>query len=220
MRLSSAVFVALVAAGVAGCEPAPPPPGPTIPVRNAPPEKPSVADLERILDRGTPDRRAAAARALGELGPAAGAAVPFLVESLRDEDPAVVDAVRRALPVLGPAPKSSLVRLRCALKDHAAAVRTGAAEVLAGLGPDALDAVPELIDALGDPDCGVRLASVYALVRVGARAVPPLLEALVDAPPRIGRGVVDALRYIVPEGKDALMSIGEPVLREILATDR
>jgi HEAT repeat protein len=180
----------------------------------------SVAELERLIERGTPELRRAAVRVLQDRGAAARDAVPFLVELLQDDDSAVVEAVWSALPAIGSAPKSSLPRLRCALKEHAAAVRIGAAEALIGMGPDSAEALPDLIEALGDRDCSVRIASMHAIVDIGSRAVPALVEALADHPPGLGRPLIDALGRIVPEGRAALASMGEPVLEEILALDR
>jgi len=203
------LFLLLGCATLGACKPAP-----------APGRVATVADLESAIRYGSFERRLAAVRSLQDRGAAARDAVPFLVECLQDEDPALVDAVRSALQAIGPAPKSSLLRLRCALREHAAAVRLGAAEALVGIGPDAAEAAPELIETLGDRDCSVRLASMCALAGIGAGAVPALLEALADHAPGIGRSLIDALGRIVPEGRDALASLGEPVVEEIIALDR
>jgi HEAT repeat protein len=180
----------------------------------------TLPELERQIQSGTPELRRIAVWTLKDRGAAARDAVPFLVESLQDEDPSVVDAVFSALEAIGPAPLSSLPRLRCALKEHVPAVRQGAAEAIGGVGPGALEAAEDLIEALGDRDCSVRVSAMHALVAIGERAVPALLEALADHSPGLGRLIMTTLNQIVPEGRAALASLGDPVLEEILALDR
>src|SRR5262245_45525654 len=55
------------------------------------------------LSRSEAQARRSAAFALGQLGPAAAAAVPALVRALADSDPRVADAAAFALGQIGPA---------------------------------------------------------------------------------------------------------------------
>jgi HEAT repeat protein len=180
---------------------------------------PSVWQLKTAIQRGTPEERIAAARAFPDRGRDVEDAVPLLVESLKDEDPAVVDALRRALDSIPTAPRSSVIRLRCALRENFAAVRLGAVEALSRMGPDSAEAIPELVGSLADRDCSVRVAAMDALVRIGSKSVAPLLEALVDHEPGLGRPIVQALGRILPDGPEALASMGEPIIEQLLAMD-
>jgi len=219
MRMKSWSWGLLACAWAAACDPTERslPPAAPASVRQVPP--PTISDLKAELQQGSPVRRLAAARAFPGLGREAEAAVPLLVESLRDEDASVVDALRRALDAIPPAARSSVLRLRCSLRDGFAAVRLGAAEALARMGSEAAEAAPELIGCLGDRDCSVRIAAAYALVKIGPKAVPPLLEALADHEPGLGRPIVQALGRIVPDGAEALTSLGQPAIEQLLARD-
>jgi HEAT repeat protein len=169
----------------------------------------TLEELADMLQRGTPERRLLAARALQQLDYHA---VPIAVEGLKDEDPAVVAALWKVIGTVGSASKLSLLRLRCALKDHCAEVRLGAATALGDMDRRAGEAAPELIEALGDADLRVRTVARQALRRIGRDAVPALLEALVDGEAVLSRPIIEVLRGIAPEGPDALTSLGEPVL--------
>lgn len=177
----------------------------------------TAAEIRAILLRGTPERRLAAVRAIADLDPTAQQSlVPSMVEAMNDENPAVVEALRMALCGAGPAHSSALQRLRCAMKDHCAEVRIGAARALARMGRCAEEAIPELVDAVAEPCCGVRRAAMDALIAIGAPAVPALLEALLDADPAAGRRLIETLDRVDPDGRDALVSMGEPVLHYLL----
>jgi len=191
-------------------------PGRPAPLARSAAASPTVAEVRAALARGTPERRLAAARAIPELGPQAKELVPYIVEAMNDEDPAVVDALRIVLCGVGPARPSALLRLRCSMKDHSAEVRIGAARALARMGRCAEEAIPELVDAVSEPCCGVRRAAMDALIAIGAPAVPALLEALLDADPAASRRLIETLDRVDPDGRDALASMGDPVLRYLV----
>jgi HEAT repeat protein len=107
--------------------------------------------------------------ALGKVGPAAGKAVPVLIEILmRDPDMEQRVCAADALGRLGavnarPALKALLVALRA----PEARLRAGAARALAQFAEDARDASPRLADLLNDPESPqVRAAAAEALIRI------------------------------------------------------
>ena len=119
--------------------------------------------------------------ALGEMGPAAGEALPGLVEALDDLDDSVRWAAAVSLGKLGGAAEPAVRSLAAALGDPSDNVlQRHAAAALGQLGPVARDAVPGLITALRAKELEVRDDVVRALVGIGPAAVPALLEALKD----------------------------------------
>ena len=120
-----------------------------------------------------------ASGSLRAIGPAAEAAVPALIEALKDEDSNVRGSAADALGKIGPAAVPALIE---ALRDDDSDVRYTAA-ALARIGPAAEAAVPALIEALKHDDSIVRFNAAYALGKIGPAAeaaVPTLLEALKD----------------------------------------
>ncbi len=189
-------------------------------VRPASPELSSLrpADLEVILQCGSPERRIAAAKALGQKGRDARAAIPTIIQSLQDEETAVVDALWDALEQIGAPSSASLLRLRCSLKEQVVPVRRGAAGVLALMGQDAEEALPDLVEALGDRDCSVQLAARHALVSIGNAAVPGLLESLLEGTLGLARLLIEILAPI-PDGAVALSSLGDTAIDYLLRLD-
>lgn len=126
---------------------------------------------------------------------------------------------------LGPsAVKPALPALIKALDDDDKQVWSYAITVIAALGPEASDAVPSLIAALntkqqagrrGRDSRQVAMRTSFALSRIGAPAIPPLLEALPqdDVGLRIG-----AARALGPMGAQARKAI--PLLINNLADAR
>jgi HEAT repeat protein len=93
-----------------------------------------LLDVDAHADRLTADSvedRRAAARELAEIGPAAQAAVPYLVEALQDEDSAVKSSAAQALGEIGPAAEPAVPSLSKALKDADPGVRASAKDALA-----------------------------------------------------------------------------------------
>jgi HEAT repeat protein len=76
------------------------------------PTSAELPSLQRLLAESNPEVRAAAAQAIGQLGPVAQAAVPALTKLLDDPDPAVQTAAIEALGRLGPAAQAAVDKLR------------------------------------------------------------------------------------------------------------
>ncbi len=126
----------------------------------------AVGALNAALRDEDADVRRLAAQALGELGPAAEASRPLLIETLQDERLAVRLAAAFALQKLDPdgdAQRPVLI----------AAMKTGDGGVIlrvAGYGAEAPWAVPTLIELLADKRPGVRRLSATALGQIGSPA--------------------------------------------------
>lgn len=146
--------------------------------------------------------RHTAAAVLGIIGPEAGAAIPDLIECLKDPYEIVRGTSATALGRITIDEFAITVpALRHALSDKDAAVRLRAADSLDRFGADAKDAVPELVAALKDPDDEVRAAAASALAAIGSEAtaaVPALAEALKDSDTVVRVKAADALAKIGP----------------------
>jgi HEAT repeat protein len=167
--------------------------------------------------RGSRDVRLRAAALLERLGPPP-AAVPALLEALRDHDPGVRGHVAMALSSYEPHNASAVPALVRALRqDSNYYVRGTAAEILERMGRRARPAVSALMAALQDPVRSVRSSAAAALGPVGARAevAVPVLAGLLRDPEDGCR--LAALRALAQFGRRARAAI--PALTEYLATE-
>ena len=112
--------------------------------------------------------RGSAAKALGEIGPAAERALPTLATSaLNDPSPSVRAQAARALGLVGPEAPETVPTLLKVLANRDPSVRRQASETLGLLGPKAKPALPDL-DRLSakDPDPSVRSSALDALEKI------------------------------------------------------
>jgi HEAT repeat protein len=129
------------------------------------------AEVVRLIERLTKDesarQRRLAARALGELGSRAKAAIPALVQALDDPDSTVRDEAEAALSRFGEAVVPELVEK---LKDPDQFVRLRVVSVLGRIGPEAKAALPAVEEAKADPSPFVRAEAEKAALRIGLDA--------------------------------------------------
>ncbi len=142
----------------------------------------AVAGLTEALMCDEAVTRAEAATILGDIGLAAGSAVPALIAATKDEH----EEVRcRACEALGTVSQHSPVAapaLIAALADESVAVRTAATFALCRLGPQAAEAVAALEQVLDDENRYVRADALYALERIGTSlAKDALIKHLMPA---------------------------------------
>jgi HEAT repeat protein len=143
--------------------------------------------------------RAAAAQALGQIGPAAGEARPALVRALSDPDAQVGALAAKALKLL-PAPAAEDIGdLRRALREQNPKVRAYALEALKGVGPAAQRALPEILQALKDRDPALRTVAAGILGTIADdEAITALAEARKDPEVTVRRSVVRSLDALRP----------------------
>jgi HEAT repeat protein len=158
--------------------------------------------------------RAAAARALGEIGPAARDAVPVLIERLREGS----QSAAIGLGGSGPDAAAGVPALIEALASSSSRwVRSSAAEALGRMGRKAGAAVPILQEALRDKDRLIRSTAAEALGGIGtaaAPAAPDLIELLRDEDVIVREHAADALGRIEPDARSAV-----PALVDALADE-
>jgi HEAT repeat protein len=143
----------------------------------------AVAGLVELLKGGDAAARISAARQLGELGRRAEAALPALIEALRDDQEHTL----------------------CVFWDDRATtpVRLAVAEALAKINPAGAEAaVPVLIELLGHHDAydpnynSTQPAAQVLLTTIGATAVPALREALRGKNPEVRALAREVLQQI------------------------
>jgi HEAT repeat protein len=172
--------------------------------------KAGVPELRALLRRGNATRRGYAVIGLFLAGPEATAAIPDLVEILRDEtlqadDRRLADNAKMALKQIGP---EAVPALAAALKHKDEGVARRAALLLAEFGPLARPALPALVEALADERKFVDHVQ-RALRAIGKEAVPALHAALKHKDVRVRR-----------RGLEVLYSFGaanKPILPDLLA---
>jgi HEAT repeat protein len=89
-----------------------------------------IEDWIELLHDGNVVARCTAARALGEMGEQARAALSCLMAALADREPVVRDAIVEALGSIAPEASDVILALRQALADTNSFVRRTAAKVL------------------------------------------------------------------------------------------
>lgn len=137
--------------------------------------------LRSMLASPDVDRRWWAVRALAEIP--GGAAIPFIIQALSDEDPAVRQCAALGLCQQPDIPDDSVAEVVVpalieAMASNDALLARLAANALTCIGAAA---VPALLDLLANSPDPVRLEAARALALIGdTRAIPALFEALED----------------------------------------
>ena len=133
---------------------------------------PAVPRLAELLREADPGTRYLAAKALGQIGDEAEAALPALLEALRADDMFLRAGVTGALIQIGYPAVPGLTR---ALFDPSNAVKRAACKALGRIGSER--SVGALIYSLRDGNAGVRKFAREALERIDS---PAAREALRD----------------------------------------
>jgi HEAT repeat protein len=188
--------------------------------------------LTRVLHNDPdPSVRRQAAISLGSLGPPGKAAVPLLVETLKEKPTTLPELFSSyhleaviAVGRLGPAAEPAVPALAEMLQDPRPWVRAAAALNLGQVGPAAKAAVPDLRRALKDREPQARSCAAITLWHLERRAkepLPVLTEALQgkdrDDPRRFPFGalrqMVETLGEMGREAKEAAAAL-VPLLKE------
>jgi HEAT repeat protein len=123
--------------------------------------------------------RELAAAGLSEFGPGAQIALPELIRAMQDESAKVRRRAIRAIGEIGPAAADdALASLIAATEDEDESVAMQAAASIGCLGDSAAPAVPALMAAIWSTEVRRRAIAGVALTRIGAAAIPALIESL------------------------------------------
>jgi HEAT repeat protein len=136
--------------------------------------------------------RELSARALGDFGAQAQAALPVLIQAIQKEKKELREAAIAALKNI-PATPRDVPALTTMLADDITGARLAAAKSIVGAGSEAEGAIPALIKLLQDSNSDVKLASVQALAAMGksSKSALPALKLIKD--PSIKSEVDDAI---------------------------
>jgi esterase/lipase superfamily enzyme/HEAT repeat protein len=170
----------------------------------------------------------ASARALAALGPAAGAAVPGLIEVVRDDD--LTDetriAVAEALASIAADSRDALQILLTLLhQTEDPFLLGGLSDAIGRFGPRAVDAVPRLMAIVAETSDDSRQSAVRALGEIGPRAnesLPLLIEQLtaIDEYASVQVAAAVAIGNLGPDSVQALaeqLKHPETYVRETVA---
>ena len=135
----------------------------------------AVEALAQALANGDSDVRRAAVDSLGDMGRAAGEAVPALQRALADESDKVRGHAAEALGAMDDLPQATLEELAGVLGDEDEWVRRNAALGLARQGPAAQAVQPAVAAALGDANRYVSAKAAKTLERIGTEAAAEIL---------------------------------------------
>jgi HEAT repeat protein len=151
----------------------------------------AVAALADAVAHGARQLRLDAMFVLEGIGAGARAAIPSLLEALRDGD---MDVSVQAAETLGALGYEAVPALVGALEDEDWRVRQAACQALGIVGADATEAVPALLQVLQADRDEVRHRAVWALGAIGdVAALEPLAEILTREGGTVGCWIAEAL---------------------------
>jgi HEAT repeat protein len=138
------------------------------------------------------------------------AITPFLKEGSAKQRSLAAELLQK----LGPMVKNVTPALLEARADKDTAVRAAVLKALAAVAPQGDDALAAQVAALHDPEPAVASAAADALVHGGARAVPPLIEALGDRKAGVRRQATIVLRNLGVPARPAMRVLTEHLADE------
>ncbi len=174
----------------------------------------AVPALAESLKEKDSKVRVAAAQALAEIGPAANAAVPALLDqALHDPVLYAGTTAAGALRTIDlVAARQVMTAYLPALNDADVQARRKACAMLGSLGPVAKPAAPTLIVALSDVDATIRMHAVGALGEIGIPAslvIPALTKALHDKAQPVRHRALSQFAFSIPPTESVLPHLKE-----------
>jgi hypothetical protein len=133
----------------------------------------SISQLRGMLKSSEPATQIQGAYGLSLQGPAAGPAVPDLIQLLSNKNLVVRQNAIMALGKIGPEAREAVPRLTDVLPDQDWRLRRQAAIALGEIGPEAHAAVTFLVKLRRDSQPVVRRAAEEALSRIDPTRFPP-----------------------------------------------
>lgn len=163
----------------------------------------AVPTLIEMLQDDDPSTRIVAAEQLGQIGPAAQAAVPsLLAQAMRDGSQHANTTAAGALKSIElSAARQVMTHFIARLHNPDAQQRRTACAVLGSLGPIAKPAVPALLTMAQDADELVRRNALMALASIGIPSAPitaALLDGLHDSSSLVRQSAVTQFAFTVP----------------------
>ena len=182
----------------------------------------TIAQISRLLKHEQPGVRQHAFFALEELGAKARPAVPMLLSIIGNKkaDPDDRYLACTSLTSIGPDVADTLPVLVDALDDTCGGVRGGAVDALGDMGAAAKPAVPALLRIAATDRGASAIVTVgrkarRALARIGAPAVPSLVNALGHCDVRYRRAAAAALNSMTESAPAAAREAIAPLLKAL-----
>lgn len=182
-----------------------------------PAQREAVQLLAEALGDPEVEVREVAAGAIADFGHEARRAMPELIRATQDESPIVRRRAIRAVGIIADpeeAVDGALPAVIAATEDEDQGVALEALATLGTFGPLAETALPALLAALWTGDARRRALAGVSLVRLGAAAVPALIQALAHPAPEVRAKAATVLGKLGPPAADAKFNL------EQLLTDR
>ncbi len=165
-----------------------------------------VDGLVKELGSNSPAARYEAAKLLAEFCANGKSAVPALIELLKnDSGPTVRAAAARSLGYLGDPTSDAVPALINAIVDKDPRVRRSAVAAIHRIHPGPKIVLPLFVKVLGDADPATVAQALASVSELGAKVVPPMIEALKNEKARYWGLLV--LADIGPAAKDAVPEI-------------
>jgi HEAT repeat protein len=162
-----------------------------------------------LLQAGLKDEsaeiRVASAEALAKLGAGAAPAIKELGEALEDNQQSVRLNALKAIAAIGPDAKSVLPKVHKCLRGRDKDTRLEAILVVASFRAEDTETIKCLVDLLEEKDYREKVND--ALVRIGRGAVPTLNRELNNGKVQIRLGVIEALKQLGADARQALPTI-------------
>lgn len=130
----------------------------------------AVPQLIVMLQSGDDRHAQLAADALTHIGPQGAAAVPALIEKLKQRKTYAFGAIEG----IGSAAHEAVPILTTLMRDRDVNYRINAIWAIRSMGPSAADALPVLLSSLNDTNASVRSSALTAIGRIGIRTEPVL----------------------------------------------
>ncbi len=148
------------------------------------------------------------------------AALERALAGLRSDDPA---GRAKAVAWLAAVPAEAVPRLAELLRTGDDNTRYRILEALNRIGPEAGGAVPDLVSMLRDPELTIPSSTAETLARIGAAAVPALLEAATSADDCVrfwslySLGRIEVMTSEVVDALATMISDPNPLIRSVAA---
>jgi HEAT repeat protein len=180
---------------------------------------PAIPVLRRMLEGPDPASYWLAVETLGAIGPAAGKAIPALIDGLvrgsDEEFRATADALRR----IGPAEAGEAIpRYRRALETLPHRRQLAVLSLASAYGGAAAPLTPRLAALVDHQDGQIRAAALAALGRIGepiGAVVDALVRALDDPDLSVRGSAYGSLRQLGPRAAQAVPQLVERALRDL-----
>lgn len=179
---------------------------------------PAVPHLAKLLEHKNLQVRSLAARALGEIGPAAKSATDVLKKGLQDSTMNVAAESAIALVLIGLPPDESVALLKRAIEEPNEGIAAYAIDALPRMGPAGKELIPLALSKLSAPNSLTKYAALVLAAQVPpedvAKVAAEIGKLATDEKPEVRRAVGRVLERVGPAGGGAAEALGKALATE------